>query len=202
VLTGRTAPPHFTGPGEAFALWDLRGLLEDTARAAWPDGQVTPGAPPGRGITPSEGFTVSAGGAMVGWGGRIESGQLDAPPWADPVFGLELRLPDEPGAPPAPKYRPIPPFPTVERDLALVVADRVAAADVEAAIRAQAGPLLQGVGLFDLYRGKSVPEGHRSLAYRLRFVSADRTLTDEEVDRSVQRVVEHLARVLGVERRA
>ena len=90
----------------------------------------------------------------------------------------------------------------MERDLALVVADRVAAADVEAAIRAQAGPLLQGVGLFDLYRGKGVPEGHRSLAYRLRFVSADRTLTDEEVDRSVQRVVEHLARGLGVERRA
>jgi phenylalanyl-tRNA synthetase beta chain len=202
VLTGRSAPPHFSGPGEPYALWDLRGLLEDAARAAWPDGQVTPGAPQGRGVAPSEGFTVTAGGAMVGWGGRIESAQLDAPPWADPVFGLELRLPDDPGAPVAPRYRAIPPFPAVERDLALVVADRVPAADVEAAIRAQGGPLLQGVGLFDLYRGKGVPDGHRSLAYRLRFVSADRTLTDEEVDRSVQRVVEHLARVLGVERRA
>jgi phenylalanyl-tRNA synthetase beta chain len=138
---------------------------------------------------------------MVGWGGRIEPEALDAPPWADAVYGLEVRLPDEPRAPAAPKYRTIPPFPAVERDLALIVPDAVAASDVEAAIRAQGGALLQDVSLFDLYRGEGIPEAHRSLAYRLRYVSADRTLTDDEVDRSVQRVVEHLARALGVERR-
>ena len=144
---------------------------------------------------------MTAGGAMVGWGGRIEPSALDAPPWADPVFGLELRLPDEPGAPVAPRYRTIPPFPAVERDLALVVPDAVLAADVEAAIRAQGGSLLQGVGLFDLYRGKGVPEGHRSLAYRLRFLSAERTLTDEEVDRALSAIVRHLKEAMGVERR-
>ena len=213
VLTGRRAPVHFADPGEPFALWDLRGLLEDAARAAWPEGQVTPGAPSGRGITPAEGFTVTAvgsmGGAMgdtagstvVGWGGRVDPAVLDAPPWADPVWGFELRLPDEPGAPAPPTYRPIPTFPAVERDLALIVADRTPAADVEARVRDEAGPLLREVSLFDLYRGRGVPEGHRSLAYRLRFVSPERTLTDEEVDRAVERVVEHLARALGVERR-
>jgi phenylalanyl-tRNA synthetase beta chain len=202
VVTGRTRPVHFSGAGEPYGLWDLRGVLEDAVRAAWPDGQVTPGAPPGRGVTPSEGFTVTAGGAMVGWGGRIESTAVDAPPWADPVYGFELRLPDEPRAPSPPKYRTIPPFPAVERDLALVVGDGVAAAAVEAAIRARGGELLREVSLFDLYRGKGVPEGHRSLAYRLRFVSPDRTLTDDEIERAVQRVVEHLAGSLGVERRA
>jgi phenylalanyl-tRNA synthetase beta chain len=202
VITGRSAPVHFSGAAESLTLWDLRGLLEDAARAAWPDGQVSPGAPQGRGVTPSEGFTLTAGGAMVGWGGRIEPAALDAPPWADPVYGLELRLPDEPRAPAPPRYRAIAPFPAVERDLALVVGDRVSAADVEAAIRAQAGALLQGVSLFDLYRGKGIPEAHRSLAYRLRFVSPDRTLTDDEVDRAVERVIQHLAQSLGVERRA
>ena len=201
VVTGRTAPVHFATAADAFTLWDLRGMLEDAARAAWADGQLTPGAPQGKGIAPSEGFTVSAGGAMVGWGGRIEPSAVDAPPWADPVYGFELRLPDEPRAAAPPRYRTIPSFPAVERDLALVVGDAVAAAQVEEAIRGQAGELLQGVSLFDLYRGKGVAEGHRSLAYRLRFVSPERTLTDEEVDRAVQRVVQHLAGTLGVERR-
>ena len=89
----------------------------------------------------------------------------------------------------------------MERDLALVVADRVAAAEVERAIRAQGGPLLRDVSLFDLYRGQGVADGHRSLGYRLRFVSLGRTLTDDEVDRAVRRVVEHLADSLGVLRR-
>ena len=55
--------------------------------------------------------------------------------------------------------------------------------------------------LFDLYRGKGVPDGHRSLAYRLRFVSTERTLTDEEVDRAVARALGHLKEAMGVERR-
>jgi phenylalanyl-tRNA synthetase beta chain len=152
-------------------------------------------------LASDQGFTVTGGGTTVGWGGRIDADAVDAPPWADAVWGLELRLPDLPVARPARTYRPIPAFPAVERDLALVVADRVPAGVVEAAVRDQAGPLLQDVGLFDLYRGKGVPEGHRSLAYRLRFASPERTLTDEEVDRQVQHVVEHLARELDVERR-
>jgi phenylalanyl-tRNA synthetase beta chain len=101
----------------------------------------------------------------------------------------------------APVHQTLPPFPAVERDLALLVADRVSAGDVEAAIRSRGGALLKDVGVFDQYRGKGVPDGHRSLAYRLRFSSADRTLTDDEVDRAVAKVVDHLKEALGVERR-
>jgi phenylalanyl-tRNA synthetase beta chain len=126
---------------------------------------------------------------------------VDAPPWADPVWALELALPGEPAEPGAPRFRPLPPFPAVERDLALVVPDRLSAEAVESAIRTRGGALLRDVGLFDLYRGKGVPEGHRSLAYRLRFVSHERTLTDEEVDRALGAVVTHLKEAMGVERR-
>lgn len=55
--------------------------------------------------------------------------------------------------------------------------------------------------MFDYYLGKGVPEGYRSLAYRLRFVSLERTLKDDEVDRVVARVVDHLREALGVEGR-
>lgn len=202
VLTGRRAPVHFTDEGEPFALWDLRGVLEDVAEAVWRGGRVSTGAPPGHGITPGLGLTVKAGDAIVGWGGGIDPVALDTPPWADPVWGLEFRLPEEPRSRDVVRYRALPPFPAVERDLALLVPDRITAAEVEAAIRRQAGPLLWTVGLFDLYRGQGVPDRYRSLAYRLRFVSTERTLTDEEIDDLVEHVTQHLERVLSVKRRA
>jgi phenylalanyl-tRNA synthetase beta chain len=208
VITGRRAPLHFSEAGEPYELLDLKGLLEDAARRAWPGASVEGAGADvaagldGQGLTPDERFVVRAGGAVVGWGGRIAPSAIDAPPWADAVWGLELRLPDRPEPRPAPTFRGLPPFPAVERDLALVVPDRLSAGEVEAAIRARGGALLDGVALFDLYRGKGVREGHRSLAYRLRFVSPERTLTDDEVDGAVARVVGHLQEAMGVERRA
>ena len=201
VLTGRRAPPSFSEPGEMFAVWDLKGLLEDAARAAWPDAVVAPGAPEGRALVATESFTVRSGGGMVGWGGRVRTDALDAPPWADAVWGFELTLPDRPAARTVPPFRALPPFPAVERDLALVVPDRLTAAQIEGAIRERGGALLADISLFDLYRGKGIPEGSRSLAYRLRFQSPDRTLTDDEVDREMARAVDHLREAMGVERR-
>ncbi len=201
VLTGRRAPVHFEDRGDPFAVWDLKGVLEDLARVAWPGSSVVLGAEPGHGIVSEKGFTVHAAGAVVGRGGRVAPDCVDAPPWAEAVWALELRLPDRPAAPAGALHRALAPFPAVERDLALVVPDRVPAADVEALIRRKGGALLKDVGVFDHYRGKGVPEGHRSLAYRLRFLSTDRTLTDDEVDRAVAPVVDHLREALGVERR-
>ena len=201
LLTGRRARVHFSEPAEPFVVWDLKGLLEDAACAAWPAATVAPGAPDGYGLVRGDGFTVSADGGVVGWGGQVAAEDLDAPPWADPVWGLELRLPDEPVPGEPTIYQPLAPFPAVERDLALVVPDGVPAVEVEAEVRARGGALLRGISMFDYYRGKGVPEGYRSLAYRLRFLSLERTLTDDEIDSVVARVVDHLREALGVERR-
>ena len=72
-------------------------------------------------------------------------------------------------------------FPRAAVDVALVVEATVPAAEVEAALREGAGPLLEDLRLFDIYTGPQVGEGRRSLAYALRFRAPDRTLTDEEV---------------------
>jgi phenylalanyl-tRNA synthetase beta chain len=95
-------------------------------------------------------------------------------------------------------YRQLPAFPFVERDLALVAADVVPAERLLDVIRAAGGAQLERVELFDLYRGKGIGEGKRSLAYRLRFQSAERTLTDEEVDRAVADVIRRLGDELDV----
>ena len=72
-------------------------------------------------------------------------------------------------------------FPSSDIDLAFVVEESVPAGSVERTLRRAGGELLESVELFDVYRGPSVDEGSRSLAFRLRFSALDRTLTDEEM---------------------
>jgi phenylalanyl-tRNA synthetase beta chain len=72
-------------------------------------------------------------------------------------------------------------FPSSDIDLAFVVEDRFPTDVVADALRAAAGDLLESVRLFDVYRGTGITEGSRSLAFRLRFCSPVRTLTDDEV---------------------
>jgi phenylalanyl-tRNA synthetase beta chain len=117
------------------------------------------------------------------------------------VWALEVTLPAAAAGLPHPVYQPLPEFPAVERDLALLVPDRVPASEVERVIRNAAGDLLAAVWPFDLYAGKGVPAGVRSLAWRLRFRRPDRTLTDAEVDAAVERLLSALQEHLDVRRR-
>jgi phenylalanyl-tRNA synthetase beta chain len=77
--------------------------------------------------------------------------------------------------------RPVSRFPSADIDLAFVVRDAIPAGSVERTLRKAGGDLLESIALFDVYRGPSVAEGARSLAFHLRFCALDRTLTDREV---------------------
>jgi phenylalanyl-tRNA synthetase beta chain len=84
--------------------------------------------------------------------------------------------------------QPIGRFPVVERDLAVIVAESLAASEVESVFWKHAGDLLQEARLFDLYRGAPLAATEKSLAYRLVFGTNDRTLTEAEVDAAVAAV--------------
>jgi phenylalanyl-tRNA synthetase beta chain len=140
-------------------------------------------------------------GQEVGWAGLIRSSAVDAPAWAGDVWGLELTLPEDPVPAQPPVSVPPPAFPSVERDFAVVVPTSTAAGEVEAAIRAKAGKHLTHLEIFDVYEGEGIPPGTRSIAFRLRFRSGERTLTDKEVDRAAEKVTSHLKEVLGVDTR-
>ena len=88
-------------------------------------------------------------------------------------------------------------FPSSDIDLAFVVGDAHPADAVGATLRQAAGDLLESVRLFDVYRGTGIDEGSRSLAYRLRFCSAERTLTDEEVGALRGQCIEAVATEYG-----
>ena len=85
--------------------------------------------------------------------------------------------------------RKIPRLPPVRRDLAFIVPDDTPAGGVDATIRAAAGPQLTRCVLFDVFRGEPLPAGRTSLAFALEFREPDRTLTDDEAETIVQRIV-------------
>jgi len=93
------------------------------------------------------------------------------------------------------EYQPIPRFPSVPRDIALVVDEQVSYRTVENIIRGF--PLVTQVTLFDLYRGKQIPEGKKSFAIRIIYQSPRHTLTDEEVDQPQEQMLARLHQELG-----
>lgn len=95
------------------------------------------------------------------------------------------------------RFEPLPRFPAVTRDVAVVLPEEVEAADIRSVIKRTAGDLCAAVTLFDLYRGHPVPEGHRSSAWRVVYRSPERSLTDTEVDGIHARVRGALERELG-----
>lgn len=94
-------------------------------------------------------------------------------------------------------YRPVPRFPAVERDLAWVVEESVSWCEIESVVREAAGDLLSALRPFDVFRGAQVGAGRKSLAVRLELRAADRTLTTEEADACVARILDALTRTTG-----
>ena len=107
------------------------------------------------------------------------------------ISGLASGRPSDPRVTAPSRHLP------AERDLAVIVAADRPAAEVEAAIRRHAGPLLRGVGLFDIYRGAPLAETEVSLAYRLILGDEGRTLTDDELDAAVAAVAAGLTADVG-----
>jgi phenylalanyl-tRNA synthetase beta chain len=189
VLTGRREPPHWSAPAApAFDIWDLKGRLEAAVALAVPDAEVQ--------VEGQAWVVRDRAGRVVGGGGPLSA---DAPPWAAPLFGFELLLDPAPRRP-AP-FAPLPTTPSSERVLALLLPDGVAARQVEDVLRRAGDELLEQVDVESDYRGAELPTGTRSVAFRLTFRAADRTLRDAEIDQAEARLLAALAAELGIQRR-
>jgi len=148
--------------------------------------------------------------------GAVQAVALDAPVWASPAFGVEITLGVMPSAKVAPpgmheyvvaddgarpahtKFKPLPTTPAAEFDLALIVKNETSAMDVEIVIRDSSGDMLESLVLFDEFRGAGIPEGTRSLAWRLTFRHPERTLRDKEIDGRRSQLLKALEKELGV----
>ena len=180
LLIGPVRPPTWREPDPAradfFAAKGVLGGLLDALRAGW---SVEPATEPF--LHPGRAARILVDGNPAGWLGEVHP--LVAAEWdiEDTVAAFELDLDDVP-LPDTPLYADVTSFPAAREDLAVVVADDVAAADVLDVVRRAGAPLLARVDVFDVYRdAERLGAGNVSLALRLTYRAPDRTLIDAEV---------------------
>jgi phenylalanyl-tRNA synthetase beta chain len=184
-------PVFFEAKGAAERLLDELGR-----RAAFVSGSDAPWLHPGASGELRRGETVLCR------FGELHPETAAAFEIARPCAVLELDLAALAGLPAeAPRYREVSPYPAVQRDLALLLERAQPAGEVLDAIRKTAGQTLVSAAIFDRYEGKGIPEGRKSVAFRLVFQRLDRTLQDTEVSQAIERIVDMLRKRFGAELR-
>ncbi len=176
-------------------LLDLRGTLEDL----FPDYAVRLTAAEHPLLRPGYSARVHLQGLECGWLGEVAPSvrsafDIDRPVHifeleTDPLVRLHTRY--------APGFKPLPRYPAVERDLAVVVDQDVECEVLMQQIRAASPELIESVELFDLYEGDQIPAGRKSLAFAVRLRSPDQTLEDKQADRVIDRILKRLETQLG-----
>ncbi len=180
LAVGALEPGSWRGAGTAADFFALKGVLEGLAARLGVGLEFEPASEPF--LHPGRSAEVLVEGAVAGWVGEVHP--LVCRAWdVDAAAGFEVGLAPLVAASPAweEEFEDLTTHPAVLQDLAVVVEDSVPAAEVRAAVLAGGGELLRSAEVFDLYQGEQLGEGRKSLALRLEFRAADRTLTDEEV---------------------
>ena len=194
----RSRPPGIGRP-RAYDLEDAKGVLALICRRL---GFAAPTFTPitdDPNLHPGRAARAQAGGDLVGRLGELHPETIAALDLrAERIYVAEVAVAGLAGGNLA-DYRVTAParFPSVERDLAVIVPAETPAYAVEATIRRHGGPLLRDVALFDIYRGQPLAETDKSLAYRLTLRDDERTLTDAELDAAVAGVMAGLTDGLG-----
>jgi phenylalanyl-tRNA synthetase beta chain len=146
---------------------------------------------------------VAASGASLGWIGEVDAAAAGIDRMTFKLYAFELDLEAVLAAQsPAPQYKPLARMPAVTRDLAFVLKVDQPYAAIESAMRQSAGASLESLALMDRYEGKQVASGHHSLAFRLVFRDASRTLTTDEVTATTDAIVTAMKSQFGAELRA
>jgi phenylalanyl-tRNA synthetase beta chain len=194
LLTGARLS-HWSGDASPADFFDARGIA-DLVSAAF-GVRVSARAATRPWFVPGRTAEIALGDDVLGVVGEVVPALLAARglPAGPPVVGGELALAplvrEDAGAPR--RITPLPRFPSIVRDLSFFIGERLPAAEVRGTIRSNAPPTLVSVREFDRYQGKGVPDGMISLSVRLTFRDNDRTLTDVEVQRSVDAILAALA---------
>ena len=212
VLTGPRRADHWQAAGDSddcFDFFDVKGVVETVLDRLGLEVKYTAsrtGTPPSFRPGRSAAIETGSDARPVGWLGEVQpavaaSFDLD-PADGHPVLAAEFnldrileRVPD------SLQVEPVPVYPEVREDLALIVGEATPAAAVEAALLAAGKPLLCAVELFDVFRGVGVGEGSKSLAYHLTFRAPNRTLRDRDVKKLRRRILGQIERSVGAKLR-
>ncbi len=153
-------------------------------------------------LHPTRSANILVNGEVIGFLGQIHPVLMEKLDVDKPIYGCEIDCSL------LKKYfndkivfKNISKFPIVERDIALIVDNRIACAEIVKTIKENAGQYLENVSLFDIYQGAQIGEGKKSMAFNLIFVAEDRTLNVEEIDQIIKNILLALNDKLGAELR-
>ena len=194
LMSGARNEPSWQGDGGGLDFFDAKGVVEELLGQM----NVEAGFEPGNdeSLHPVKQAVIVVGGSRLGVVGELHPEVAGAFDITGTAYLFEIDVAALlPFAIEHKMFQPIPRFPATVRDLALIVDAGVSHRQVTDIIRGF--PLVKQVVIFDVYSGEQVPPGKKSLAYRITYQSPDHTLTDEEVNKVHQKILDRLARQLG-----
>ncbi len=197
LLSGRVTAPTWRDPQPPVAdLYAVKGVLESLLGALRVQVEYRPEPARHPFLHPGRAAEIILDGEPIGWLGDLHPLVVGWELQGAAVLELDLdRL--IAGAPATQEYSDLISFPALRQDLAVVLPERVAAAEVLAAVRAAAGALLDDARVFDVYAGAQVGEGRRSLALALSFRDAERTLSEQDITPLRERIVTAISQLGG-----
>ena len=208
ILGGDPTEGHWTNSGKTQSMgwFEAKGILESIFTELGIEVQYRPDSSDER-LHPGRTAALWLRGRQLGRFGQLHPRLRQQRELPDEVYAFELDLAlllEALGQPTVqvPRFATFSTFPASDRDLAFFAPISVPVADLEKVMTKAGGKLLESVEIFDEYRGDNVPDEQRSLAFRLMYRAADRTLTDKEVDTAHQKVREALSKKFQVSLRS
>lgn len=188
--------------GDNADFFDLKGMCESLFNNLHVKGVKYEAVTDNPTFHPGRCAKISAGGKTLGIIGEIHPAVIRKYGIETPVYIAELdfenvflNIKSEL------KFKELPKYPAVTRDIAMLVDKAVPVADIEAVIEKASGKMLESLALFDVYEGAQIPEGKKSVAYSAVYRASDRSLTGEEVQKVFDKVVKNLEGQLGAQLR-
>jgi phenylalanyl-tRNA synthetase beta chain len=196
VVTGSRLPEHWEGAAAPVDFYDVRRDVEALLAQTRSANAFVFTAAEHPALHPGQTAQVRSGDAAAGWLGRIHpqlAEQYDIDRSAC-LFELEFAAIDTRRLA---RFREISRYPSIRRDLAIVLAAEIPVGALESVVRESAGELLQDLVIFDIYQGKGIETGRKSIAFGLILQDSSRTLVDQDVEAAVERVTARLGEKFG-----
>jgi phenylalanyl-tRNA synthetase beta chain len=195
LITGGSAPVHWSGGRRDVDIFDLKGDIEFVITKFALDKCRFISYSTSNGLTDNT-LTIEILGSYAGYLGRMMQEVLGIFGLEQPVYVAEIDV-ERLGNEARKLFAPLPRYPRVRRDVAFTVDADIPVERLKATIRESANELLQSVEVFDVYEGKQLPGGKKSVAFALEFMSLEKTLTDAEVESAVGGVVAGVEKAYG-----
>ncbi len=190
LISGVEGKDNWSGSNKAMDFFDLKGNIEtvlpDSSKFTFKKGQISY-------LHPGKTAFLYKAQRLVGYIGTVNPKLLDKFDIKNEVSFFEIDT-EEISSNRSLKFKKFSRYPLAQRDLSFVVNEDAASSTITTAIASKAGSDLKAVNLFDVYVGKGIAKGKKSLTYSLSWQSKNRTLTDDEVDKNMEKIVSFLSK--------